>query len=93
LLMSPRRTSPPSFACSSSPKITLNHAASYRDLKQGRIINTIFPKFIKFELIFLGNHKIKSTVVKFANILSIKNLHTMGNNHSKLLRSDGEIYW
>jgi hypothetical protein len=33
LIMSPQRTSPPSCACYSSRKITVNHTACYRDLK------------------------------------------------------------
>jgi hypothetical protein len=70
----------------------MNHTAGYRDLKQGTIVNTILPKFIKLKLIFLGNHKIKSTVVKFAKILPIKNLNSMGNNHSKVFRAGGKSY-
>ena len=92
LIMSPRRTSPPSCACSSNRKITMNHTACCRYFKQGSIVNTILPKFMKLKLIFLGTHKIKSTVVKCVKILPIKKLKLNGKNHSKVLRSDGKSY-
>ena len=61
-------------------------------LQQGSIVHAVLPKFINLKIIFLGNHKIKSTVVKFAKTLPMRNLNSMGNNHSKVLRSDGKSY-